>query len=155
MACNAPVTLPVMNALSEEDGASTFAYRRWLVSPSQIAYDIWSVDGTQSMASIDRRLFKAAEALKDRSYSNVVLAYRGEAKFNMERPYFKKIGQTRLTENPIYTMRTMQEHLSNPDGSPAFQTWSGGWLGVLGKQIEDHNQFHRKWWVNDALGNPT
>ena len=49
-------------------------------------------------------------------------------------------------------MRTMQEHLQNPDGSPAFEVWNGGLLGVLGKQMEDHNAFHKRWWVDDALG---
>ncbi len=66
--------------------------------------------------------------------------------------YFQESGVTRHTENPIYTIRTMQEHISDPDGSPAFGVWEGGWLGVLGKQLEDHNEFHRRWWVLDSLG---
>lgn len=103
------------------------------------------------MAGMDRMLFKAAEALQNRSYDSVVLAYRGEARFLMDGAYFQEIGATRQTQNPVYTMRTMQEHLSDPDGTPAFQQWSGGWLGVLGKQLEDHNEFHKRWWVSGAI----
>ena len=81
-----------------------------------------------------------------------MLAYQGDTRLLMDGPYFQKMGATRQTENPIYTMRTMQEHILNPDGSPAFGTWSGGWLGVMGKQLEDHNEFHRRWWLNDLVG---
>ncbi len=104
------------------------------------------------MAGMDRMLFKAAEALQDKSFDSVVLAYRGETRLLMDGSYFHEIGATRQTQNPVYTMRTMQENLSNPDGTPAFEQWSGGWLSVLGKQLEDHNEFHRRWWVRLSMG---
>jgi len=152
IAWNAVITVPVSRALSGEEGATTVAYRRWLISPSQIVFDVWSVEGTQSMADMDRRLLKAAEALQDRSIDQVVLAFHGRTKFLMKGTYFQEIGATRQTQNPIYTIRTMQEQISNPNGTPAFETWTGGWLGVMGKQMEDHNEFHKRWWVNDELG---
>lgn len=152
VAWNAVVFVPVHSALADEDDASMIAYRRWLVSPSQVVIDVRSVKGTQSMAGMDRMLFKAAEALQDRKYDSIVLAWHGQARLLMDGATFQEIGANRRTENPIYTMRTMQEHLYNPDGSPAFGTWTGGWLGVLGKQLEDHNEFHQRWWVRDALG---
>lgn len=152
IAWNAVITVPVSRALSGEEGATVVAYRRWLISPSQIVFDVWSVKGTQSMADMDRRLLKAAEALQGRSIDQVVLAYHGRTKFLMKGTYFQEIGATRQTQNPIYTIRTMQEQISNPDGTPAFETWTGGILGVLGKQMEDHNEFHKRWWVNDELG---
>lgn len=152
VAWNAVITIPVMSALSDEDGITSFAYRRWLVSPGQIVFDVWSVDGSKAMVDVDRNLFKAAERLKDRSYDGVVLAYRGQGKFILDGRYFQEIGVTRQTQNPVYTIRTMQEHLLKLDGTPAFGTWSGGWLGVIGKQMEDHNDFHHRWWIRSALG---
>jgi len=149
---NAPVYLPVSSALSEENDASMIAYRRWLISPAEIVIDVRSVEGTQSMAGMDRMLFKAAEALQSRSYNKVALAWRGETRFFMDGPYFQEIGATRQTQNPVYTMRTMQEYLFNLDGSPAFGTWTGGWIGVLGEQLDDHNEFHEKWWVRPTMG---
>ena len=149
---NAVVFIPVSRALSDDEGATIVAYRRWLVSPNEIVIDIWSVKNTQSMAGMDRHLFKTAEALQNRSYSNVVLAYKGSGKLMMDGSYLQEIGATHQTQNPVYTMRTMQEHLTNLDGTPAFGTWTGGWLGVLGKQLEDHNEFHKRWWVRGALG---
>jgi hypothetical protein len=128
------------------------AYRRWLISPSEIVIDVRSVEGTQSMAGMDRMLLKSAEALQDSSYDKAALAWRGETRFLMDGPYFQEIGATRQTQNPVYTMRTMQEHMSNPDEAPAFGTWTGGWIGVLGKQLEDHNEFHQRWWLREAVG---
>lgn len=151
IAWNAVVTVPAARALGGEDDSTLVAYRRWLLSPSQIVVDVWSVKGTQSMAGMDRMLFKTAEGLQNRSYDTVVLAYRGKTRLLMDGSYFQEMGATRGTQNPVYTMRTMQEHIHNPDGSAAFGVWTGGWLGVLGKQLEDHNEFHKRWWINDAL----
>jgi hypothetical protein len=141
-----------MRAVSGEDDATTVVYRRWLVSPSQIVVDVWSVRGQQSMAGMDRILLKTAEGLQGRSYDKVALAYRGRTRLLIDGTYFQEIGATRQTQNPVYTMRTMQEHVQNPDGAPAFGTWTGGLLGVLGKQLEDHQEFHKRWWLNDTLG---
>jgi hypothetical protein len=37
----------------------------------------------------------------------------------------------------------------NPDGSSAYPEWTGGWLGVASKQINDFNDFHSKWYLDD------
>lgn len=103
------------------------------------------------MVSMTRRLLKVAEALKDDDYGRIYLSYKGREKFYLEGPYFKQIGTEREWQNPIYTVRTMPENVHNLDGSPAFQTWTGGWLGVMGQQMDDNNEFHRKWWVDDSL----
>jgi hypothetical protein len=148
---NGIVAIPVHNAMAGETNATTIVYRRWLVSPSQIVFDVRSVDSGIAMIDIDRRLLKAAEALQKSEFSKVVLAHRGEAKLTMDGPYFQEVGVTRQTQNPIYTLRTMQEHLSNLDGTPAFQTWTGGWLGVMGQQMDDHAEFHQRWWIRDEI----
>ena len=31
----------------------------------------------------------------------------------------------------------------------AYPEWTGGLLGVAGKQIEDFNDFHMKWYLED------
>jgi hypothetical protein len=146
---NAVVFMPVHRALAGETDASMIVYRRWLISSSQIVVDVRSVEGNQSMVGMDRMLFKSAEALQNQSFDEIALASGGKTRFLMDGSYFQEIGATFQTQNPVYTMRTMQEHLKNPDGTPAFGAWSGGWLGVLGQQMEDHNEFHQRWWLRD------
>lgn len=142
----------VQAALIGEDDAKLTVHRRDLLGGDALVVDLRSVGDEASMASVTRILLKAAEALKDEKYDRVYLAYAGNEKFFFEGSYFKQIGEERSWQNPVYTIRTLPENARKPDGSQAFQTWTGGWLGVLGQQLEDSNKFHRQWWVDDALG---
>src|SRR5690606_7715063 len=65
-AWNATVFLPARSALADEDTHSVMVYRRWLVSPNQIVFDVRSASNRGSMADMDRLLFKTADAFKDR-----------------------------------------------------------------------------------------
>lgn len=148
---NAWVTWPVHRALAEENDYSVVAYRRWLLSPTSIVVDVRGVAPSASMAGMDRNLFKAAEALKDRSYDTVVLAHGGAGKFIMSGSAFKTIGEEQSYQNPVYVVRTMQQDIKNMDGTPAFPALHGGWLGVLGAEMEQHQDLHQRWWVQDEL----
>lgn len=148
---NGTVTVPVALALWSENSHTVVTYRRWLVSPSQIVVDVWHADSNGSMADMDRLLFKSAEALKQRQYDGVVLAYHGVGRLILDGSHFRTIGQEFAYQNPVYTMRTLTEHVANMDGSPAFGTWTGGWLGVLSHQVDDHNKLHEQWWVSHAM----
>jgi hypothetical protein len=41
------------------------------------------------------------------------------------------------------------ENLLLPDGSRGFPQWTGGWLGVGAKQMEDVTAFHRRWYLDE------
>jgi len=49
----------------------------------------------------------------------------------------------------VYTIRTFPQNVRKLDGTPAYETWSGGMLGVLSRQREDVNQFARDWFIAD------
>lgn len=142
---------PVKEALAGEVGAETVVYRRDWLGGNEIVFDVRSAGGDMSMADMTRRFLKAAEALKGFSFDRVYLAYRGNERFYLEGPYFRQLGEERSWQNPVYTIRTLPEHVMKLDGSRAFGQWTGGWLGVMGKQFEDSNEFHKQWWVNDAV----
>lgn len=148
------VDLPVTSALSKDSrnaGISMHAYHRWLANPGVLVIDLWGVPTSVSMIDVDRALFTAAQALKERNYSEVVLAWRGSARYVMDGDYFETIGREYAYQNPIYTIRIMQENLRTPDGTKAFGTWTGGMLAVFSKQMEDHQEFHRNWYVSTAF----
>jgi len=151
---NATVELPVLNARSDEHGVTMVAYHRWLISPSTLVIDLWSIDGKVSMADVDRNLFEAAEALKGQTFGNVILAFRGKGRFIIDGAQFKTTGEERKWQNPIYAIRTLPQNLRKMDGSPAFETWEGGLLGVLGQQLKDHEEFHAQWYARESLGLP-
>lgn len=63
--------------------------------------------------------------------------------------YFQTIGLEYGVQNPVYTLRTLPENVYTLEGKQAFGSWTGGWLGVVGKQMEDLNEFHRLWFMSD------
>ena len=147
---NAPNRL-VQPALADEAGAKVAVYRRNFFGGDELVFDIRSASGEASMIEMTRHLLKAAEALKNQNFSRVYLAYKGKEKFFLEGPYFKRLGEEREWQNPVYTVRTMPENVRRLDGSPAYGSWSGGLLGVLGRQLDDNEKFHHEWWMDDAI----
>jgi len=103
----------------------------------------------KSAMDVSRTLLQFSEHLKDENFDKVVLSYKGNPRFVLKGSYFRTLGEEYGVQNPIYTLRTLPENVYNLDGSPAFGTWTGGWLGVIGKQMEDLNEFHRAWYLSD------
>ncbi|MFW8564861.1 hypothetical protein [Orrella sp. 11846] len=131
-------------------GVDVVAYHQWLVNPTTVVFDIREVGGNNSMLDVTRVLLTFASEMKDRSLSRVVLAFKGDQRFYMEGDYFKTLGQEYGIQNPNYTINNMPSNIKNLDGTSAFSTWRGGFLGVLEKQLKDFNEFHEKWWLSDT-----
>lgn len=127
-----------------------FVYYRWGVDPSTLVLDLWGVDQEASMADVDRVLWDVAENLQAAPlYSQVQLSFRGTARFLLAASYFRQLGSEREWQNPAYFMRTLPENTLELDGTHAFEQWSGGLLGVVGKQLQDHQELHKRWWLTD------
>jgi hypothetical protein len=119
------------------------------VNPSILKYDLKSISGTNSMTDIFRVVLQFAQKVKSKKFDMVGLSFRGKMKFKIHGDYFLKLGEEYSYQNPVYTIRTFPENLMNPDGSRAYPEWSGGLFGVLAKQMEDFNDFHRRWYLED------
>jgi len=66
--------------------------------------------------------------------------------FTMSGEDFTELGSSYDgSENPIYLLRTLPEKLHRPDGTAAFGSWEGGWLGVMTRQLEDLTAFGVAW----------
>lgn len=79
------------------------------------------------------------------------MASSGKHKFYIDGEHFKKIGEEHEYQNPVYTLRTLPENIYTLDGKQAYPNWTGGVLGVMGKQMEDLNEFGKKWVLEDYL----
>lgn len=141
----------VVSSSPSNNGIKVIARYQWFVNPSVAVYDLRHVDGKKSAADVNCVLFKFAEKVKEQKYKKVILSYRGNEKFYLDGEYFKTLGNELETQNPIYLIRTLPENLHKPDGDKAFDTWTGGWLGVMSKQMEDFNNFHRQWYIDEAI----
>ena len=133
-------------------GLVLYGYHDKLVTPRTIMIDLRDVASTNSPADVFRLLLQFSAKQKDKNYDRVILAFRGDSRFVLKGEYFKSLGMEYGTQNPVYTMRTLPENVFNIDGTPAFGTWTGGMIGVLGKQMEDFTEFHKRWYINSLAG---
>jgi hypothetical protein len=136
-------------------GIEVSAHYDYWIDTSNIVFDLTKVSGTSSEADVTRVLFRFAEKMKDRRFGRVYLSFQGHTKFFLDGEYFKELGDQVPSQNPIYLIRTLPENVRTLSGERAFGTWTGGILGVVGKQIEDFNQFHRDWYLNDMAVSAT
>ncbi len=148
---------PKMNEVIKDDprndGIEVSAHFKNYTNSSVIIYNLKSVSSEKSMADVFRVFLQFAENLYSNSIDTdvVELQFKGKTKFKITGKYFQTLGKEYSWQNPVYTMRTFPENLMNPDGSDAYPEWTGGLIGVTGKQIEDFNDFHETWWVGDML----
>jgi hypothetical protein len=137
---------------SRNSGIKVFAHYQWFVNPQILIFDLQEVSGDKSATDVSRTLLQFAEKMQSKKFKDVVLSYKGSARFMMKGDYFHTLGTEYNFQNPIYTLRTLPEKVYNLDGTPAFSTWTGGLFGVLGKQLEDLNEFHKRWYLADVTG---
>ncbi|WP_271274098.1 hypothetical protein [Aliamphritea hakodatensis] len=136
---------------SRNEGISIFVHFDWFVNPSVIVFDVRGVQSDKSPMDVTRVLLQLSEKLKDKQYHRVVLSFRGRQKFMLEGSFFKETGMEYGVQNPVYTLRNLPQNVYNLDGSQAFSTWTGGLIGVLGKQMEDLTEFHKQWYINELV----
>jgi hypothetical protein len=136
---------------SRNDGISVFVHYKWFVNPSVIIFDIRDVSSTKSTMDVSRVLLLFSKSLKEKSYDRVILAFKGDSRFMLKGDFFRKTGKEYGTQNPVYTLRTLPQNVYNLDGGNAFSKWSGGLLGVLGKQMEDLSEFHKQWYLTALI----
>lgn len=144
----------INSVLSEDprnEGIEVWVHYKWFIFPNEIKYDLRELSGGNSTADITRVLLQFAEKKKGTEYNKVRLAYKGKDKFYLEGSYFQSLGEDYSYQNPIYILRTLPENVYNFDGSRAYGVWTGGWLGVMGRQMEDLNQFAQDWYLKDAI----
>jgi hypothetical protein len=143
---------PVAKRLAQDERnlkVTVWAYRQYGVSPSTVVFDLRGVNQDAAALDVTRALFQGAESLKETRFELVILAHLGEAKLYLQGDYFQDLGQRFKTENPVFLLRTLPENVHKLDGSKAYGTWTGGLLGVVGKQMEDLGSMAKDWFLAD------
>lgn len=140
----------VIKADPRNSGIDVIAHYQWFVNPPTVVFDLRGVSEDKSALDVTRTLLQFSDQMKARSFDRVILSYKGNPRFMLKGNYFHTIGTEYGVQNPMYTLRTLPENIYNLDGSSAFSTWTGGALGVLGKQIEDLTEFNKRWYLSDA-----
>jgi hypothetical protein len=139
----------VVSLDSRNDGIGVSVHYAYYVDFSTLVYDLRSVSGGKSMTDVFRVFLQFSEKMQSQRFTEVELMYKGKVKFTIAGDYFQTLGNEYSFQNPVYTMRSFPENLKNPDGTRAYAEWSGGILGVALKQMEDFNDFHKRWYLDD------
>jgi hypothetical protein len=134
---------------SRDSGLSIAVHYEDYILPNSLIFDIRDVPLDKSPMDVTRVLLQYAAAVKDKSFDSISLQYCGTPKFRLKGDYFHTLGIEYGTQNPVYTLRTLPENVLTPAGLPAFETWTGGVIGVMAKQMEDLSEFHKQWFISD------
>jgi hypothetical protein len=144
--------MPANKILKEDSrnvGVNINLHYKYFILPSTVIFNIKSLSGEKSASDVFRVFLNAAASLKNKTFTKVELYSKGKIKFFVKGTYFKQLGEEYGDQNVIYTIRTFPENLFLYDGTGAYQQWSGGWLGVISKQMEDFNDACKKWFLED------
>jgi len=141
----------VINNDSRNNGIVVNVHFGGYLQKSILVYNLKSISSNNSKADVFRVFLQFTEKMKNKDFKQIHLSFKGKTKFLLKGSYFKNLGEEYSFQNPIYTMRTFPENLENPDGSKSYSGWTGGWLAVSQKQMEDFNDFHDKWYLNDFI----
>ena len=141
----------VLKSDSRNSGIHMTAHYGNYIVPSVLVLDLRKVSGKNSTADVFRVLLQYAEAIQKKEFETVNLNCKGKTKFVLKGDYFRELGREYDFQNPVYTMRTFPENVYTPDGEKAFPSWTGGLIGVAGKQMEDFAEFHQQWHINDLI----
>jgi hypothetical protein len=120
---------------------------------SILVYNLQEIDGKNSSSDVFRVFLQFSEKVVDLRFEKVYIAFNGKTKFVLPGDDFNTMGKEYSFQNPIYTMRTFPEKLELVDGSNAYSKWTGGVLAVSNKQIDDFNDFMKKWFLDEILLN--
>jgi hypothetical protein len=119
-----------------------------------LVLDIQAVPGTFSMADMDRVLFVAATVASANApevTGTVTLSYQGTPRFQLPAPDFLELGREYDGgENPVYLIRVLARKVRDTQGQLVYEPVEGGWLGVAGVEMENHNDLHQRWWISSA-----
>ena len=121
---------------------------KYYVYTSVLVYDLRSISNANSKADVFRVLLQFAEKMRLREFQDVELAHLGQTRFILNGDHFQKIGREYLMENRVYTMRTFPQNLKNPNGVWAYSEWSGSFLDVTMRQLQEFDDFVGKWYSN-------
>ena len=136
---------------SRNYGVSLSVYCENLLDPKTAVVDVLGVEADKSTADVFRVLFQIAENLDGKQFDKVYLASKGKKKFFINGEYFADLGSSFSYQNPVYLLRTFPENTYSLEGRKAFPTWTGGIIGVTGKQMEDLNSLAKDWFIEDMF----
>ncbi len=133
---------PVNDILKQDafQGMKVSAHYQYYVIPGVVVYDLEGLSVRQTPLDVQTALLEFAKKVKEKRYSRVDLAYRGEHKFSIDGASFMKLGQEYANQNFDYVLYEFPRLFRGQSAKPAPGTDRDALL-----------EFHRKWYGEDPL----
>ena len=118
---------------------------------SQFTSDVVVFDLKSGSSSGARRidpvhlLLQFAAKLDYSSLERVILAREGTQKFYVTASDIKRLASSYDAGGRIWSFNHLPERCRTMSGARAYDTWTGGWLGVAQRQTDDLNSFITAW----------
>ena len=127
-------------------GIQIHSYYYNFITPSKVIFDVMSVENA-SASDIFSILAAFAKENKNNNYQEIILAYKGNAKFIVSGDLFKKLATETTLNVPVNTIRYFIENVKNLDGSNAFSPLPADDTSLLQVQFED---FSNRWYASEV-----
>lgn len=139
----------VINADYRNKSVDVSVHYENYINPNVLVFDIKKIGYTTSSADVFRVFWTFSSKMKKKKIDKVILSSKGKPKFYIKGDYYKQLGNKHNIENPIFIIRTFPENVYKNNGTKAFGTWTGGWLAVANKQMEEFNELMKIWFIDD------
>jgi hypothetical protein len=135
---------PVDDVLKENAafrGMEVSAHYEYYVIPGVVVYDIKGLSFRQTPIDVHTAFLEFAKKVKEKRYTRIDLAYRGERKFSIDGASFMKLGQEYANRNFDYVLYKFPRLFHAESGKPVGGTTDRDAL----------LEFHRQWYGDDQL----
>jgi phage FluMu protein Com len=134
---------PVNDILKENaafNGMQVSAHYQYYVIPGVVVYDLEGLSVRQTPLDVQTALLEFAKKVKEKRYTRVDLAYRGERRFSIDGASFMKLGHEYANRNFDYVLYKFPSLVRNVTGAP-----------VKGTDRDALLEFHRQWYGQDQM----
>jgi hypothetical protein len=134
---------PVNDILKENgafSGMKVSAHYQYYVIPGVVVYDLEGLSMRQTPIDVQSAFLEFASKVKEKRYSRVDLAYRGERKFSIDGASFMKLGHEYANRNFDYVLYEFPRLFRGKAQAPANSNDRDALL-----------EFHRQWYGEDQL----
>lgn len=82
-------------------------------------------------------LLQFGHELDKNATGRLIIAHKGQKLFFIESYSLKELTEEYTYGNKVWAFNHLPERLKRMDGTKAYSTWEGGWLGVMSEQTKD------------------
>lgn len=110
-----------------------------------IVFDVRASKGDSRLIDPLHLLMQFGHKIRDSSIAHLSIASGGEEIYRLPKSDLDELAKQYDLGARIWAFDHWPERLRKPTGERAFESWSGGFLGVAKAQMEDLNEALRTW----------